>query len=114
MLGKAAMGLKLLSPFARALTGPDGEVTIPATHLNPADVARLADVGAKLASLGVGLPTDRASVQDGGADESAELLATVKDDLRERLNAIRERQRQANGAVGEGLGRLNGGEPDAV
>jgi hypothetical protein len=97
----ADLGRKLLSPIPRTMTTPDGEVVIPGWRPTAADVARLAEVGTKLALLGLGLPDSRTSFVDGGADEAAEMLAGIKDDLRRRLDAIRDRQRQADQVVSE-------------
>ena len=93
---KASAAARLLVGVTQKVGQVEGkDAVIIEVKMSPSDICTMAKTGAALESLALGLPTDRTSQQDGGADSVAISVTEAKAAMLKKLDEIRNRQAQA-------------------
>lgn len=100
---KAASAARLLSAVTQNVGTHEGkDVIIMAANLTPEQIIRMAEVGVRIEQLALGSPTENIAIATSGAQDAA-AATSIKDQLRQRLMAIKARRAQVD-AVAESLG----------
>lgn len=96
---KATTAARLLSAVTQHVGTHEGkEVVIMAANLTPEQIIRMAEVGVKIEQLALGAPTENIQIASANPAD-ATTSSSVKDQLRARLIAIKERRQQVDAII---------------
>lgn len=100
---KALSAIRTITAVSQQVGIRDGrEVWVIETRMSPMDVARFAEVGAKLEMLALGGPTERTELMGNAEAPLVISVDNAKEKLRDRLTTIQKRRELANGVVQRG------------